>query len=99
MKEIVILIILLGGNTHKIREKAHADLMKSDICFTCLREYYYDNQDDPEIKLRLKEILWHKFSIENYEKFMGENSYYEANEELMRREFLWMIDIKNRDLN
>lgn len=63
IKEVILLIGLLGANTHKQREKAQIALESHDVCFECLLEHYPTK--DPEKDARLKEILWIKYMNEN----------------------------------
>lgn len=104
MKELILLISLLGADTHKAREKAQADLIKSEHCFECIIEYYPKYKHDPEIYLRLREILWHRYSAEHSEKYIKYSyRYNEFNEyvklpdrvdlEAMERDF--KIDLKH----
>lgn len=96
MKELILLITLLGGNTHQVREKAQHDLTVSDYCFECILDHYPSK--DPEIHFRLKEVLWAKYQLMYSEKFTRNSYVYGETEyvdfDLMKRSF--EIDIRSK---
>ena len=103
IKEIIALIALLGANTHQLREAAHIDLEKHEVCFNCLLDHYSKDMKDPERRIRLKEILFYKYTQENrdiYTKmeylYDDENAYIGSKQvvdmEALKRNFKWDIE-------
>ena len=59
IKELIMLITLLGAPEYKTREKAQMTLECSKVTFSQLVHFY--PQKDPEINHRLKEVLFQKY--------------------------------------
>jgi len=85
--ELIIMVFLLGGDTHQKRADAFEKIVTSEYTFQECREIYdhKDIQKDPEIKLSLKEILWIKYSEEYGE--VHRNYYEEINQESLKAAF------------
>ena len=103
LKEIIALIALLGANSHTERQKAHLDLEKHEVCFNCLVQHYSKDMKDPEVRIRLREILFYKYTQENKETYTrmiylygDDNEYLGAENvvdmESLKRNFEWDIE-------
>ena len=55
--KLIMIIAMLGGDSHVERETAYHQLMNSEFA-------YEEVAVNPEVKLRLKEILWHLYQRE-----------------------------------
>ena len=64
--KLIMIIAMLGGDSHVERETAYHQLMNSEFAYEEVRYHYYeyDVAVNPEVKLRLKEILWHLYQRE-----------------------------------
>lgn len=85
---LFISCLLLGHQDYDVREYYTHQLMISDVTYAEFKAVYHA-LPDPEIKARLRDIAWHKWTVEHFEKF-ADYEYYESrsfNESLALEQF------------
>jgi len=84
--ELLILIFMLGANTHDERSAACHKIMISEYSYAECRKIYEhkDIKIDPEIRLTLRDILYFKYTKEYGEIHYDEDSLKAAFERDMR---------------
>ena len=85
---LFISYIMLGHPSYEVREHYTHKLKISTVTYEALR-CIHSVTEDPEVRARLRDIAWHKWTVENFEKF-ADYQYYEQrsfNESLAREQF------------